>query len=152
MPTIHDMTAKVFDSLLMSEARRAAGMTQGELGARVGRNRVTISDIERGKLRPGGELAQQIAEVLALEVESFWKVPPEQHREKDLNLTMEEVQVINAMRSVGRVERAKVWAFAMGLAAGGGAAGANAACEIASAAETASLDERAVTDTQADSA
>ena len=149
---IEEMMVRVFDKELMSEARRAAGMTQGELGDRVGRNRVTISDIERGKLRPGGELAQHIAEVLGLDVESFWTDPPAQHRDEAPNLTMEEVQVINAMRSVGRVERAKIWAFAMGLAAGGSAAGANAAAEIASAAETANLAERVAAETQADSA
>lgn len=139
---------RVFDRELMSEARRAAGMTQGELGGHVGRNRVTISDIERGKLRPGEELAVRIAEVLGLDVESFWKPPPQRRLEEDLNLTAAEAQVINAMRSIGQVERAKIWAFAMGLAAGGGAAGANAAAELASAAEPPPLARRVAAETE----
>ena len=63
---------------------------------------------------------------------------------------MEEVQVINAMRGVGRVERAKIWAFAMGLAAWGSADGANAASEIAAAIEV--PEDQADSASQADSA
>ena len=124
-----------FDGKLMSHARRAAGMNQDELALRVGRNRVTISDIERGVLRPGEELARAVADVLGLEPEALWKPPPEPQVTDTVNLTMEEVQVINAMRGVGRIERAKIWAFAMGLLAGGSDAGANAAAEIAAAVE-----------------
>jgi len=126
-------------------------MNQDELAGRVGRNRVTISDIERGVLRPSEDLARGIAETLALDVALLWKTPSEAPPAQTANLTIEEVQVINAMRGVGRVERAKIWAFAMGLAAGGSAAGANAAAEIATAVENASLAAQGP-ESQADSA
>ena len=139
-----------FDGKLMSHARRAAGMNQDELALRVGRNRVTISDIERGVLRPSEELARTVADVLGLEPETLWKPPPEPQAAGTTSLTMEEVQVINAMRGVGRVERAKIWAFAMGLQAGGSDAGANAASEIAAAIEV--PEDQADSASQADSA
>ena len=139
-----------FDGKLMSHARRAAGMNQDELALRVGRNRVTISDIERGVLRPSEELARAIADVLGLESEALWPPPAEPQAADTVNLTMEEVQVINAMRGVGRVERAKIWAFAMGLQAGGSDAGANAAAEIAAAVEAPETTDDAAS--QADSA
>jgi len=139
-----------FDGKLMSHARRAAGMNQDELALRVGRNRVTISDIERGVLRPSEELARAIADVLILEPEALWTPPAEPQAADTVNLTMEEVQVINAMRGVGRVERAKIWAFAMGLQAGGSDAGANAAAEIAAAVEDPETTDDAAS--QADSA
>ncbi|MBL7134838.1 MAG: helix-turn-helix transcriptional regulator [Phycisphaerae bacterium] len=135
----------------MSHARRAAGMNQDELAGRVGRNRVTISDIERGVLRPSEELARVIADVLGLDLALLWKAPSQAPPAQTATLTIEEVQVVNAMRGVGRVERAKIWAFAMGLAAGGSAAGANAASEIASAVESVSLADQAA-ESQADSA
>ena len=69
-----------FDGKLMSHARRAAGMNQDELALRVGRNRVTISDIERGVLRPSEELARTVADVLGLEPETLWKPPPSPRR------------------------------------------------------------------------
>ena len=92
-----------------------------------------------------------VADVLGLDPPSLWRQRADPQVDQAANLTIEEVQVVNAMRGAGCVERAKIWAFEMGLAAGGSTAGANAASEIASAVESASLAEQAA-DSQADSA
>ncbi len=122
----------------MAEARRAAGMDQAEFALRVSRNRVTISDIERGKLQPGDELAKRIAEVLGLELKLLYATTPKAQVGEAVSLSGDELQVVDAMRRVGPVERAKIWAFAQGLAAGGGPEGAASAADLAEAIENAS--------------
>ncbi len=141
-----------FNGSAMAAARRVAGMDQAELARRVRRNRVTISDIERGKLQPGSELAGGIAEVLEMEAEALYVADQATAPANTVSLTIEELQVIDAMRRTGDVERAKIWAFAQGLAAGGGPQGAASAAELAEAIENASRSDRAGNDSQAGSA
>ena len=40
--------------------RQALGLTQAELGSRIGRNRLTISRWERGSMRPGDQAIQKL--------------------------------------------------------------------------------------------
>ena len=134
-----------FNGRMMAQARKAAGMNQADLAAVVRRNRVSISDIERGEFQPSRALAEQIALSLGVELESLYvpaagrpgsaTAPP--------SLTIEELQVIDAMRRCGEVERGKIWAFAQGMAAGGGAEGAAAAAELEEAIARASRAEKA---------
>ena len=147
-----DMKAR-FAGKVLAAARHASGMDQAELARLVSRNRVTISDIERGKLQPGYELADSIARVLGLEVESLYETPSEASSPAgSVNLTIEEIQVIDAMRRSDPVVRAKIWAFAQGLAAGRGSTGATAAAELAETIEKVSRSEQAKSDTHADTA
>lgn len=50
VPTIHDPHYAVILALLR-EARREAGVSQGEVAARMGYSRTVISKLERGELR-----------------------------------------------------------------------------------------------------
>ena len=122
-------------------------MDQAELARLVSRNRVTISDVERGKLQPGKELAKGIAAVLGVEPRSLYETPSQGLWGGQVRLTLQELQVIDAMRRLGQgapgdIQRAKIWAFAQGLAASGSAEGAASAAELAEAMERASRDER----------
>ena len=143
---------KRFNGRMMAQVRKAAGMDQAELSLRVSRNRVTISDIERGKLQPGRELSQRLADELGLELAALYVTNPEQAASGAVKMTIEELQVIDAMRRMGPVERAKIWAFSQGLAAGGGSDGATAAAELAEAIEGSSRGGSSVADSRADSA
>lgn len=143
---------KRFNGRMMAQVRRAAGMDQAELALRVSRNRVTISDIERGKLQPGRELSQRLAKELKLELASLYTVIEEQVAPGAVRMTIEELQVVDAMRRMGPIGRAKIWAFAQGLAAGGGSDGATAAAELAEAIEVSSRNGSSLSDSQADSA
>ena len=140
---------KRFDGKMMAEARRDADMDQADLARIVSRNRVTISDIERGKLQPGRELAAAIARALNLETEALYESPAE--RPPALALTTEELHVIYTMRGLGEVQRAKIVAYTQGLIAGACPEGVAAAAELAEVMEHASHAERGRTDTRADS-
>lgn len=52
----------------ISAARKAAGLSQGKLAAKVGVTRASIVNIERGRQRPPLHLLWQIAAALELEV------------------------------------------------------------------------------------
>ncbi|MCD6364240.1 MAG: helix-turn-helix domain-containing protein [Planctomycetes bacterium] len=138
---------RIFNGKAMAEARRRADMDQADLARRVSRNRVTISDIERGKLKPSSELAESVAAELGVPIESLYS--PSAHTPSmtgQVSLTIDELQVIEAMRRLGEVQRAKIWAFAQGLAAGGGPDGARSAAELAEAIENASRTEQGQSD------
>jgi len=142
--------AKIFNGKMMAEARRDAGMDQAELARIVSRNRVTISDIERGKLRPGRELASAIAAALSLELDALYDSPAA--NKLAIALTGEELQVIYTMRRLGEVQRAKILAYAQGLAAGASPEGVAAAAELTEAIERASQAEQSRTDQRTGSA
>jgi DNA-binding XRE family transcriptional regulator len=131
------MARKRFNGKVMSDARKAAGLNQAELSDHVGRNRVTISDIERGRLQPGRELAEQIARRLGVDLECFYEAPAPVPAPAGAGLSVQERQVVEAMRRVGPVGGAQIWAFAQGLASGAGAEAASAASELADAMESA---------------
>ena len=122
MYTVHIMN-KRFNGKAIAVARKNAGMDQAALARAVGRHRVTISDVETGKLRPRRELAGKLADVLSLDLESLYidtEAPPSTGA---AGLTAEERQVIEIMRGCNEMQRAKIWAFAMGMAGGAGPAG-----------------------------
>lgn len=136
----------------MAQVRKAAGMDQAEMSRRVSRNRVTISDIERGKLQPGAELSQIIADVLELELESMYMTDEPQVAPGTVRMSIDELQVVDAMRRMGPIEQAKIWAFAQGLAAGGGSEGATAAADLAEAIEVSTSQSSSATASKAESA
>ncbi len=85
-----------FDGKKMARIRKAAGMIQLDLAKAVEINRVTVSDIERGKLQPGAELAQRIADVLVVDVEGLLVDPQlEAPPVGPSDLTAEEAQLLN---------------------------------------------------------
>ncbi len=48
------------------EARRRIGLTQGELGAMIGRSAMFVSDLEHGKTKPGSEMIAALASALGV--------------------------------------------------------------------------------------
>ena len=104
------------DGKKMARIRKAAGMIQLDLAKAVEINRVTVSDIERGKLQPGAELAQRIADVLTVELEDL-RVDPQPDEPIGLpDLTAEEAQLLTILRSLSPVARGSLMGFALGLA------------------------------------
>jgi putative transcriptional regulator len=55
--------------------RTAAGMSQGELGDRVGVTRQTVNAIEGGKYSPSLEVAFKIARVFGVALEEAFQYP-----------------------------------------------------------------------------
>ena len=103
------------DGKKMARIRKAAGMIQLDRAKAVEINRATVSDIERGKLQPGAQLAQRIADVLAVELEDL-HVDPQPDESIDLpELTAEEAQLLTILRSLNVVARASLMGFALGL-------------------------------------
>lgn len=94
-----------FDGNKMARIRKASGMIQADLARAVEINRVTVSDIERGKLRPGAELAQRIAGVLAVPLEDLHAEAPEDDPQPadQAALTTEEAQLLAIVRSLAPV-------------------------------------------------
>ena len=107
-----------FDGSKLARVRKAAGMTQADLAAAVGRNRVTISDIETGKLRPGADLAQLIAGALSVAPDDLQATasPPDGQADHP-NPTAQECQLVTLFRALDPVQRAQLLGFALGLAA-----------------------------------
>lgn len=64
MPTAEQRTA--FRHRL-AEARRAAGLSQRQLGELVSKSNTTISQYEAGKIAPGGDVCVELESVLELE-------------------------------------------------------------------------------------
>jgi transcriptional regulator with XRE-family HTH domain len=50
----------------VAEARKEAGLTQTQLGNRLGRTRSTVANIEAGRQNPGVDLVLRIAQVLSV--------------------------------------------------------------------------------------
>jgi putative transcriptional regulator len=59
----------------ITELRAATGMSQAELGERVGVTRQTVNAIERGKYSPSLEVAFRIAGVLGAPLERVFQYP-----------------------------------------------------------------------------
>lgn len=59
----------------ITELRAAAGMSQAELGERVGVTRQTVNAIEGGKYSPSLEVAFKIARVLGVPLETVFEYP-----------------------------------------------------------------------------
>lgn len=69
-PTIHDPAYRVILSLLR-EARRAAGVSQGEIATRMGYSRTVISKLERGELRLDLLQLRQYCEAIGVPLVGF---------------------------------------------------------------------------------
>ena len=95
-------------------------------------------------------MAAAIAGALNLELEELYDSPAA--NPPAVALTGEELQVIYTMRQLDEVQRAKILAYAQGLAAGASPEGVAAAAELTEAIERASRAEQARTDKRAGSA
>ncbi len=60
---------------LLSEARLSAGLTQRELGERLGADQAVIARWESGVREPRVSAAVRISEVLGTTVNAIWPVP-----------------------------------------------------------------------------
>jgi putative transcriptional regulator len=69
------MDVSVSNSLL--EKRTASGMTQEELGDKVGVTRQTVIAIEKGNYTPSVLLALKLAKVFKISVEELFKITHE---------------------------------------------------------------------------
>ncbi len=56
----------------MSSSRKKNGLTQAELAARIGVDRITIARYEAGTRSPSPGVAERIAEVLGWSLETMW--------------------------------------------------------------------------------
>ncbi len=108
---------RVFDGEALARARKAIGINlrQADLAGLVLRNRVTISDIERGRLIPGEELAQALANAVGVDVDSLYRSAPDPgspyaELPGDIRLVAE------AMEAMDPVARAKVLVYAHDMA------------------------------------
>ncbi|RYC70856.1 helix-turn-helix domain-containing protein [Spirosoma sordidisoli] len=68
MPTITETTGK-----LIREARKAAGLTQKELGEKMGVSESTVNKYEAGKQNLSIETVERIAKALGAELEIYFK-------------------------------------------------------------------------------
>jgi transcriptional regulator with XRE-family HTH domain len=59
----------VTSGLLIREARLLAGLSQGELGARVGKDRAQIARWERGAVEPSFETLRQLVRACGFELD-----------------------------------------------------------------------------------
>ena len=59
----------------ITELRTATGMSQGELGDRIGVTRQTVNAIEKSKYSPSLEVAFKIARVFAVPLETVFQYP-----------------------------------------------------------------------------
>lgn len=59
----------------ITELRAAAGLSQAELGDRIGVTRQTVNAIEGGKYSPSLEVAFKIAQVLTVPLEAVFEYP-----------------------------------------------------------------------------
>jgi putative transcriptional regulator len=60
----------------ITELRTTLGMTQAELGDRIGVTRQTVNAIEGGKYSPSLEVAFKIAHVFGARLEQIFHYPP----------------------------------------------------------------------------
>lgn len=128
----------MFDGKAVRAARVAAGLKGKELARRAGVTNVTISRIETGRQQPSQALAERIAEQLGVNIEVLQRAQPRPQGVIAMpELSNEEREILENYRRLGRIDRAKVWAFVMGLASNGSSEGAEAASRLIAAAEAA---------------
>lgn len=85
------------------ELRMAAGMSQQSLGDRIGRSKMTISDLERGEIKLDLEYMELIAD--ALNVQPAELLP--RRLQPDL-LASDERQLIERYRAANEVQREQI--------------------------------------------
>lgn len=112
-----ELQRSAFDGGMMAKTRKCKGLNQGELAKIVGRNRVTISDLERGVLSPCTEIAASIAIALGIDVEALYSAVSEPIPGDAGDLTAQERSVVEFMRSVSGELRQRLVRFAKNLAA-----------------------------------
>lgn len=91
---------------LIKEARKKAGITQKELGARVGTSESMISQYENGHRRPKYSTLEKIAEALAIEVDFLWVDANDPDRDALIvdDFCASSVELITKLRAVGWAE------------------------------------------------
>ncbi len=104
-----------FNRFAMAQARKAAGMSQSQLAKLVHRNRVSISDIERGKFVPSYDLICDIAEKLGVQVSQLLKLQSD--RLEDLPIPENEKRLLAAFRGMSQTTQGIVLGFLISLSA-----------------------------------
>lgn len=117
------MSKRIFQPESVRRLRQARGMLQDELARLVGCSAQNVSAIETGRANRS-EYLPAIAKALGCSVDDFYS---ERNATLGEVLSDQERSVIEAMRRMDDMARAKVWAFTLGLEAGGTVQGGEAA-------------------------
>jgi transcriptional regulator with XRE-family HTH domain len=115
---------------------RARRMEGKILADRAGCSRVTISRIRNGRQGTSRDLAERIAAALDVPLNRLQSTPGEPVA-TGLGVSAMTREVLEAMERMSETDRSIAWAFVKGLAASGSSSAAEAAAELASAAQTA---------------
>ena len=113
----------VFDGRKMAKARKACGLNQIDLAEIIGKNRVTISDFERGKVSPSAKTAASIAKALGVKIAALHSTAPEPLPADSGDLTARERRVVEIMRTIPGELQQRLVGYAEGLAAREAASG-----------------------------
>ena len=105
----------LFDERKMAKARKARGLNQIDLAKIIGKNRVTISDFERGKVSPSMKTAASIAKALGVEIDALHSAEPEQMPVDSGDLTGRERRVVEIMRTIPEELQQRLVGYAEGL-------------------------------------
>jgi transcriptional regulator with XRE-family HTH domain len=128
--------ATMIDGSKMKAAMKARGVSSQTLATMLGMSRQSISRILNGWQNPPADTSGRIAEALGVPLESICLSALELSE-----LTREECEVVEAMRSLGRIGSGQIWAFSKGLQASGSLSAAEAASELERAAEESEAEE-----------
>ncbi len=125
----------IFDGQRMAELRKAQSLTGLELSKRIACSNVTISRIENGHQQPTRAIAQRIADALGVPLTEL-SIDPRRaaRRSGDVDSDTERL-VVEALRSMDPLLRAKAVGFILGLASSASPEAAEAAGKLAEAAE-----------------
>jgi transcriptional regulator with XRE-family HTH domain len=132
-----------YNGELLAELRRAKKMTGKELADLAQCSNVTISRIENGHQQPTSSMAKRLARALGVPVERFYFDPlagSERAALEDAEWANVETQmqvVLEALRRLPAILRAKAIGFILGLATSTSPPAARAAASLAEAAERA---------------
>jgi len=105
----------LFDGRKMAKARKTCGLNQIDLAEIIGKNRVTISDFERGKTSPSTKTAASIAKALDVKIDALHSIP--EPLPADSDLTARERRVVEIMRTIPGELQQRLVGYAEGLAA-----------------------------------
>jgi len=126
----------IFDGQRMAALRKARGLTGLELAKRVHCSNVTISRIENGHQQPTSALSGRIAEALGVPLDEL-TIDPRRAVRRDDDDTETERLIIEALRRMDPLLRARTIGYILGVASSGSPDAAAAAADLAAAAEEA---------------
>ena len=118
-----------FDRIGLRELRRARKMTGMEFAKKIGCGNDHLSRIENGGTSPSRKLAERMAKVLGVPVESLYLPAGSPVRGALAARSSEENELLDAFRRLSPEHADHVLALTLGLAGGGSLEGAAAAAQ-----------------------